>query len=125
VAALRRILSTQGLDLHDLSKVLLSPQPQARSWRPDPPPRDEEPWDNRQGNQYRRWGGRQNFEHYADVKWCLDNNKGRLSEREIEFLESLFDWEEPTEPQMEWLLRIRRKLERKDRQSGEYWDWGE
>jgi hypothetical protein len=94
-AAIRRVLATEGLDIHSLADALCRPAPRAEQRAPHKDRAEDTDW-------------------YSMACEC-DAHEDRLSEREQKFISDMVTWtarRAPTEKQQAWLLAIFARVRR-------------
>lgn len=91
VAALRRVLASDGLDLNDLAAAL-DGAPAARATACGE--REE----------------REEINHRDVAEFCWVHGRGLMSPKERRFVLQMLDWRRPTEKQIAWLHALRARV---------------
>lgn len=112
--AIRRTLAGAGLDFHALADAIGADA--AAQARPAQPPRAGEPPQYRPQRRHAwTFTERQTATHRQMARYCRDNDKGRLSRRERNFIWTIAtQGRELTMPQADWLADITDRLEKED-----------
>lgn len=118
VRAIARILSAEGKDFHDLTKLLTREPVIVYKIAFRDPPKPEPTAEQRQR---RGWSPFGENEWLAKAEYCAEH-LGDLSPREADFVadmvEKLKRWGEPTEKQASWLGAIHSRMRRRYGETG-------